>query len=258
MKKILVIPIIKEIEKSAEIFNKYNTGYEFNDFFMPDVLDSEEKIRDIMSMYRQFPLPEYRTIHGAFFDVTVFSPDRKIREISELRVKQSLSAAHIAGAKGVVFHTNYNPFLNTPQYVQSWIDANAEYWADMLEKNPDIEFYLENMFDSSPNILEGLSQRLCRFPNYGVCLDYAHAALTAVPHEEWVSRLGRYVKHIHINDNDLISDSHLALGDGKINWNKFYVLYEKYMDTASILVETSYIDRQIKSLDKLHADGFID
>ncbi|MBQ2824038.1 MAG: sugar phosphate isomerase/epimerase [Oscillospiraceae bacterium] len=257
MKRFLIIPKSDNIEKSLEIAAKYGTGFEYNDFFLPDVLDSREQTEDRISFYRGLKLPEYCTLHGAFFDVTVFSPDRLIRETSDMRVKQSISAAKALGAKGVVFHTNYNPFLNSAEYVKNWINANESYWSRILAENSDVNIYLENMFDSSPEILAELSERLCGFENYGICLDYAHASLTAVPQREWVVKLGKYVRHIHINDNDLKSDLHLAIGDGIINWAEFYGLYEKFMENASVLIETSSVENQEKSIKRLIADGFM-
>ncbi|MBQ9701224.1 MAG: hypothetical protein IJV71_11480, partial [Lachnospiraceae bacterium] len=68
-------------------------------------------------------------------------------------------------------------------------------------------------------------------------------------------KLGKYVKHIHINDNDLISDLHLPWGAGKIDRQTFYECYEKYMSNATVLVETSSLQNIKKSLQVLEADG---
>ena len=106
-------------------------------------------------------------------------------------------------------------------------------------------------------MMEALSERLCRYDNYGVCLDYAHAALSKVAPEEWAKRLGRYVKHVHINDNDLVSDLHLAWGDGKINRQAFYDSYDKYMSKAFVLVETSSYENKKRSFEVLKKEGFI-
>ena len=183
--------------------------------------------------------------------------DAKIREIADLRIEQSISVAKKVGAKAVIFHTNYDPFLNTNEYIQYWIQTNIEYWSAVLEKHPDINIYLENMFDAGPAMMEVLSESLSKYSNYGVCLDYAHATLSKVPAEVWAERLGKYVKHIHINDNDLISDLHLAWGDGKIDREKFYQAYEKYLKDVPVLVETTSLENQICSLRKLKEEGFL-
>lgn len=257
MKRILIIPKLNELSESLTLAEEYGAGFEYNDFFMPDVLDNAALCEEIAEKYLAAKLPEYCTLHGAFFDVIPFSLDKKIREVSDLRIEQSIAAAKRIGARAVVFHTNYNPFLNTPDYIESWTDQNEKYWSGIFEKHPDINIYFENMFDTSPDILAELAQRLCRFDNFGICFDYAHAAITNVPHEVWAKALGKYVKHMHINDNDLKSDLHLAVGDGKIDFVEFYELYEKYLNGASVLIETSSTDNQRRSLERFHSDGFI-
>ena len=196
-------------------------------------------------------------MHGAFFDVIPFSLDEKIKEVANLRIEQSIEIAKRIGASAVVFHTNFNPFLNSEEYIDKWIDVNKEYWTRVLEKYTDISIYLENMFDTTPDVIERLSKELCKYENYGVCLDYAHAALSKVNPEIWAEKLGKYVKHVHINDNDLVSDLHLAWGDGKINRAKFYECYEKYLKKATILIETNSYENIDKSLKVLKEEGFI-
>lgn len=257
MKRFLIIPNRHRLGESLETAEKYGMGFEYNDFFLPDILDSTEETDKIIAAYRQRRLPEYCTLHGAFFDVTVFSPDKRIRQISDMRVRQSISAAERLEAAAVVFHTNYNPFLNSEKYVDGWIKQNAEYWGGILEEYSGIDIYFENMFDSSPDVMERLAEKLCVYGNFGLCLDYAHASLTGVPCEIWAEKLGRFVKHIHINDNDLKSDLHLAVGDGMIDWEKFYGIYEKYFNEPTILIETASAEEQMRSLRRLIEDGFM-
>ncbi len=257
MKKFLIIPNVSWLDKSLELAEKYSLGFEFNDFFHPDILDNEAKLDEIAGFYLRHSLPVSRTSHGAFFDVITCSPDKRIREIGDLRVRQSIAAARKVGACAVVFHTNYNPFLNSPAYIADWLDKNAAYWGKVLEDHTDVNIFIENMFDSSPDIMQALSERLCTYKNFGLCLDIAHASLTGVPLCEWVNSLGKYVRHLHINDNDLKSDLHLAVGDGLIDWNEFYGLYEQYLEGASVLIETSSYENQLRSVQRLAADGFI-
>lgn len=256
-KKFLIIPKASKQKASLELAHEYDLGFEFNDFFMPNVLDDEAVQKKIIGEYKAAGLPEYCTLHGAFFDVIPFSPDERIRAIGDMRIRQSVSAARGIGARAVVFHTNYNPFLSSPEYVKGWIEQNAAYWNGILTEFPDMNIYLENMFDSTPDIMAELAERLCGHGNFGICFDYAHAALTAVPQREWTEKLGRYVRHIHINDNDLQSDLHLAVGDGMIDWNEFYGLYDNYMDKATVLIETSSLENQRRSIERLLSDGFM-
>ena len=145
MKQILIIPDKDNIEGSLSIAKKYSLGFEYNDFFYPDVLDDEKRLNEIIKEYKKYDLPHYSTVHGAFFDVIPFSLDSKIKEVSELRIEQSIATAYRIGAKAVVFHTNYNPFLNVSAYIEGWIKVNVKFWSEMLEKYPDIYIYLENI-----------------------------------------------------------------------------------------------------------------
>ncbi|MBQ7954150.1 MAG: sugar phosphate isomerase/epimerase [Lachnospiraceae bacterium] len=258
MKQVLIIPDRNNIKECLELAAKYGLGFEYNDFFMPDVLDDEKKIAKLTLEYKMQELPFYCTLHGAFFDVIPFSMDARIREIASLRIEQSIDVAKRLGAKAVVFHTNYNPFLNSESYVASWIEGNIAFWSGVLEKHADINIYLENMFDTGPDILEALSEKLCKYSNYGVCLDFAHASLSKAAPEIWAKRLGRFVKHVHINDNDGVSDLHLAWGDGVIDRQNFYECYENYMKGASVLVETSSVENILKSLEVLYREEFLE
>ena len=258
MKQILIIPDINNIEETLKLSKEYNLGFEYNDFFVPDVLDDSDRLVALCKSYKQHSLPEYSTLHGAFFDVIPFSLDKRIKEISLQRIHQSIDVTRMIGAKAVVFHTNYNPFLNSKAYVESFIKQNIDIWDDILKANPDMNIYLENMFDTTPDIMEAMAESLQENANFGICLDYAHAALSKVAPEKWARALGKYIKHVHLNDNDLVSDLHLAWGDGRIDRATFYEAYSTYMSSATVLVETSSFENKVKSLEMLSKEGFLD
>lgn len=109
---------IEHIEEYKKIADEHNVAFEFNDFFIPDVLLDKDGQDEIISKYLEVGIPKGSTMHGDFFDVLVFSID-----------------------------------------------------SEMLKRHSDIDIYLENMFDSSPDILRRISSRLARFDNYGVCFD---------------------------------------------------------------------------------------
>ena len=257
MSKFLIIPQLKNIDESLKLAEEYSFGFEFNDFFSPDVLDSKERVKKIADSYKAHKLPETLTCHGDFFDVLIFSEDKHIRNISEMRVRQSIEAALEVGAEAVIFHTNHNPFFTAESYVKNWMDCNTKFWSGILAEYPHIKIYIENMCDSSPHMLAALSERLSAFSNYGVCFDYAHASVFGSDIDEWVTALAPYVKHMHINDNDLKSDLHLAVGDGKIDWNRFKEHYFKFFTKASVLIETSSIENQRRSAEFLSKLGII-
>lgn len=248
MGQVLIVAREQDIKSYKEIAKEYKVGFEVNDFYNPEVLENEEEMNRLIEFYQKEGLPEGSTMHGAFFDIVVFSHDLRIREISELRMEQSMKIAVRIGVKGVVFHTNISPVLSGVEYDQRAIEMTVEYLECLLKRYPDTEIYLENMFDTDPDILAAISERLCIYENYGVCFDYAHASISSTPMKTWIEQLAPYIKHIHINDNNLKRDQHLALGDGKIDWQQFMEYREEYFDACSLVIETTLPENQRRSL----------
>ena len=85
----LIVSREDRLEEYLELAKLYNAGFEINDFFNPQLLDDIERQQAVIERYQAAGLPEGSTMHGAFLDVTVFSNDPKIREVSELRIRQS-------------------------------------------------------------------------------------------------------------------------------------------------------------------------
>lgn len=259
MGQVLIVSLAKDIEEYKALAREYNVGFEVNDFYNPDVLENPDEMERLIAFYQEEGLPAGSTMHGAFFDIVVFSYDPRIREISELRMEQSMKAAVRLGVKGVVFHTNYSPMLSGAEYDRRAVDMTAQYMECLLKRYPDTEIYLENMFDTDPDIMIAMSERLCTYGNYGVCFDYAHASISNTPMEIWVKGLAPYIKHVHINDNDFKKDLHLAVGDGKIDWSQFVAYREQYFRDSSVLIETTSPENQRRSLEYLERNykGFL-
>ncbi len=256
IKHLLIVPDKNNIEESVRLAKEYGCGFEYQDFFFPSMLDDIENRNNLISTYQNLEYKtEYNTLHGAFFDVTIFSDDERIYEVSDLRVVQSLSIASKLGANAVVFHTNYTPNFMSESYRSNWVERNASYWIEKLEEYPNLSIYIENMFDTDWELLTALAVRMDMYDRFGVCFDYAHAHVFGDEKrmEEWVKNLAPYVKHIHINDNDYRSDLHLPLGAGRIKWKRFKQYYEKYFSHASVLVEMTGVENIEASLQLLQS-----
>ena len=254
IEKLLVIPQQENIDEFLEISRKYDCGFEYNDFFSPNLLDDADRLEERIYYYKMKEhMPKYTTLHGAFLDVSIFSDDSRIKAVSDFRVEESIGIARQLGAKAVIFHTNYIDNFRLESYRESWLARNEAYWKDKLEKYPDICIYIENMFDSDCELLMRLGKAMKDVPNFGICFDYAHAHVFGDEKkiEEWVVGLAPYVKHLHLNDNDFVTDLHQSLGTGQIDWNKFKEYYEKYFNKASVLLEVTGIEKTKESLDFL-------
>jgi sugar phosphate isomerase/epimerase len=252
----LILPDLKSIAESLALASEYNLGFEYNDFYAN--LDDTAAIEKNVELYRNNKPLQPCTLHGAFYDIVVGSLDPQIRAVSRYRVRQSVEIGQKLGVQAVVFHTNTIPYLDLPEYSDSWLESNAQFFSQILEDNRDIHIYIENMFDFSPELLLRLSERLSGNPNYGVCLDFAHACLSPTKIEKWVETLAPYIKHIHINDCDGTSDSHFALGRGVLDIPGFFVRIAQYNLKATLLIEVRGIDNQKKSLEYLRTHGLLE
>lgn len=247
---IYIIPDRENIEKSLSIANKWNTYFEYNDFFSPDVLDNQEIIWQRINFYKSLDRDRtFDTMHGAFLDVTVHSSDSLIREISMKRIRQSMDIASELGIRGVVFHTNIIPNFTQDYYYNQWLEKNENFWRMILKEYPNLNIFIENMFDQTPDAIVALAEHMKDNSRFGLCYDYAHACVFGGDVDSWTARIAPYVKHMHINDNDLKKDLHQTVGEGSIDWEHFGDLMMKYHIESSVLIEIHSFEKQESSLE---------
>ncbi len=251
IEKLLMIPEHNQIEQSILLAQTYHCGFEYNDFYVPTLLEDDKACQEIVQSYMiHNDLPAYRMMHGAFFDINVASDDPQIYMVSDKRVEQSLLIAKQLGASAIVFHTNFIANFHSESYCQSWLERNTVYWKEKLSKYNELNIYIENMFDMSYELLEQLAKNLSVYSNFGICFDYGHAHAFGDPAriDDWISAFAPYVKHIHINDNDFLQDLHLPIGEGKIDWNYFKKIYNTHFSDTSVLVEVRGLEELKRSL----------
>ncbi len=249
MGELYCIPRLQDIKKYLEFAEKYNACFEYNDFFIPKILDDSFAIDKVVKQYmevRHVCLQD--TIHGAFLDICVNSEDPEIFAASDYRVRQCMDIAKRMNAKAVVFHTNYIVNFRLRTYIDSWINRNEEYWRRIINEYKDQYIYIENMFDDAPFMLAELAKRMADEPHFGVCFDIAHAFISGSPVEDWYNVVSPYVKHIHANDNDGVEDLHNPVGEGRLEWDVFDSWCRGFKDKPSLLVEVRSFEDLEKSV----------
>ncbi len=266
MSKLYLVPDRKDMERMRGLAAEYGCAFEYNDFYIPKVMDDTGEQKQIIADYRKYKeevgkkifsenMFSEDTMHGAFLDVTIHSDDPLIVSASMLRVRQSMLIAKNMGLRGVVFHTGRLAGFRAPDYLRNWRDRNAAFFTEIALQYPEQQIYMENMFDEAPDILAGLAEKMRNIKNFGVCLDYAHAMLSKCSRREWIETLAPYIRHIHINDNDKQNDLHLAVGAGQVDWQEFDHLIRQYRVEASVLVEVRGFEAQKESLQYMKRYG---
>lgn len=255
MKGLYLIPDRQNLEDSLELVNRYEGAFEYNDFFLAAVLDDKKKQQEIIDTYARVRSDFSRdTMHGAFLDVTVHSSDVRIREVSELRIRQSLDIAKEMGLRGAVFHTNRLYGFRDAVYLKNWQETNERFFRTICEEYPNQQIFMENMFDEAPDVLTEFAERMSDCPNFGICLDYGHGAISNVSESEWIKNLAPYIKHMHINDNDLKNDLHAPVGSGQLDWKRFTEEIKRYEINTTVLVEVTGVEKQRKSLEYMEKE----
>lgn len=256
MKQLYIIPDKEKINESLELAKEYNATFEYNDFYVPELLDDTEKTEQLIQFYLNLDRDVSNdTMHGAFFDITIHSDDPLIRQVSEDRIRKSMSIASKMGIRAVIFHTGRLAGFRVNYYIKNWLNKNEIFFRQLLKDYPNVDIYMENMFDEAPDILAQFAENMKDEPRFGVCFDYAHASITDVSCDEWIKQLAPYIKHMHINDNDLCDDLHDELGLGKIDWENYTELIDKYNIDSSVLVEIKNIKLQKNSIQYMIKNG---
>lgn len=248
-----IIPNAGELDRYAELAEKDSLGFEYDDFFVPDLLDDQDALRRRIALYKGLKRPEgIDTLHGAFFDIVPFSWDSGIRRHSLYRMQQSVEIACELGCRGVVFHTGLVPGLvSDNKYRANWLDMMEKTMRRLLAESDRVEIYCENTFDEkSPFELRDLAFALRDEKRFGVCLDVAHMMLSGETSEWWFQELAPYIRHFHLNDNHLERDEHLVLGGGSIDWEIiFKLIRDNGLRESSMLLEMNGMDKIRRSLD---------
>ncbi len=248
-----MIPDFLNLRASAELAKEQGLRFEYNDFYFPGILDNPDAVQERINAYLSLDRDCSKdTMHGAFFDVTVFSCDPKIREISRLRMRQSMEIAKKMGLRAVIFHGNYLPFLQGKGYDDLWLSYTEDVIRKLASEYPGIGIYMENMFDNTSDMLVRLAEGLSGVPEFGLCLDYAHALLNLGNAEEWMQRTAPYLRHMHINDHCFDRDVHLVPGDGQTDWEEFARLKKLYAPEATVLCEVRGLGDTKRALEFLN------
>lgn len=246
----LIIPDFNNFRESLALAEEYDAGFEYNDFFNPDVYSDEEEIKKRISLYKGCSRnPSRDTLHGVFLDMALASKDPVICAYSRKRMEQSMAIAQELGVKGVVFHSGLIRGLNQDTYLQHWYEVQEEWIRYLLNKFPSLFVFMENTFEDTPDNLVELKRRLKEEERFRLCLDYGHAILSPTAPERWFETMAGDIAHIHLNDNDLQADLHMAPGDGEIDFANFKRLLEEYHIECPILLEITGVDKQRRALE---------
>ena len=226
---------LAELDLNRDWFVDANRDIELNDAVSPENLDSPgrqaayaERANALLAGHTG-----RRGIHGPFMGMSIGSPDPAFQQLVARRFIESIRFGATFGATHMVIHSPFhgwvNPFLFAGKgsllaLQIDWIRRTLDPVIPVAEEH-GLTLAIENIFD--PSIVALLeTARTIDHPNVRLSLDVGHAQLT-VPHggmtpDQYVLEAGELLAHVHLQDNDGLSDRHWAAGDGIVPFRAIF------------------------------------
>lgn len=238
------------IEGCVALARERMLGIEVTAFSYPDLLDADwqatvERYRPLLA-----DVPGPLALHGPYFDMAPGSLDRRVNQVCMERYQHAIRVAQDLGAGIVVFHANFIASLKNASYRASWQQRNVDFWGYMAQYacQHDVVIAVENMWEFDPDII-GDVLKLVDHPNLRACLDIGHTHLFSdVPLADWLAALGPYLIHIHLNNNDDVTDTHQALQDGAIDYRAILPTLRALPNPPTLTLEMDSLEDMRRSL----------
>ena len=218
---------------AAEVARKRRVNLEIAEFCTAWNMDQEfpavdkvvkEKVACISSLL----------LHAPFNELFPCAIDPKVRELAAARFRQAIALAKNYGARKVILHGGYNPWIYYPVW---YVEQSILFWKDFLRDDPGVELVLENVLETDPtwllDIVKGVDD-----PRLRLCLDIGHVnAYSKVSVMEWLELCAPWISHFHIHNNDGTADRHCALFEGTIPMADFLRRAEALCPDATFTLE---------------------
>ncbi len=192
------------------------------------------------------------TIHSPFLDLNPGALDITIREATRRRMRQTMQVAEFLKPRVIVVHPGFDE-LHYGDHRMEWLKNSIIFWAEFVSRAESLGTVLaaENIFDREPSTLKGLIEAVDS-PCFRHCFDVGHFNLFAsIGLEQWFDEMGELVVESHIHDNHGQWDEHLPVGEGEIDFDRFFRLLKRYAPTAVWTIEahsTEHLQRALKNI----------
>ena len=238
---------------AVKVIKENRANIEVNDTCISENLDDIPKIRGIIKAEIEESGAERVFIHGPFTEIHPAAIDHRIVEAGLVRLNEAYEAIKDF-SKDMVVHSGYVPFI----YIPVWqVERSIEFWKEFMKDKPkDFHIYIENVLEEEPDMLKEIVKGVAD-DRVKICLDVGHANVMMKEGHvyRWVEYLGKDIGHFHIHNNYGEDDKHLSLGEGAIDYEKFFDVVDKYCDDdVTFTIEDRDCD---KSMNWLKERGYI-
>ena len=199
-------------EDAPILAREYGLGLEIADFCAAFNMDEplfpekDAAVREKCSGVDRF------IFHAPFSELCPAAIDPLVRSVTRKRYSQAAALAKGYGIRAMVIHSGFVPQVYFPEW---FIPKSSAFWREFLTALPaDMTVYLENVMETDPGLLRAIAEQV-NDPRLRLCLDIGHAFnhTPGPPLAEWIDVFAPYLGHVHLHDNDGVTDLHRPLGN---------------------------------------------
>lgn len=204
---------------------EYCTAYNMDERFAENDAAVREKLAGVAR----------RTLHAPFNELFPCAIDPRARELARERYTQALGLAVSYGARKLIIHGGFNPYLYFPE----WYTAQSvPFWREFISTVPQgLEICLENVTEPAPELLCDIIAAVDD-PRLKICLDVGHAnAYSQIPPMKWLDSCAPHIGHFHIHNNPGDWDTHAALDEGSIPMAELLAAADRLCPEATLALE---------------------
>ncbi|EKD68415.1 MAG: xylose isomerase protein [uncultured bacterium] len=257
----LKIPLFANI-KITDIGKRFRLFRELGVF--PEVyVDSDSlstlspiEINELKGLFAQNSM--LSTVHAPFWDLSLGSVDREVRELSVKRIAAAVDFAKSLNSRNVVFHSGYTEtsYLSSPK--ADWNNRLFASLAEILDYAGSfgVRVSLENVYEPAPDIFVQACENFKK-QDLGLCFDCGHFNVFAkTPLEDWLKAVAPYLRAIHVHSNHGTADEHLAVDGGNIDFEKVFRILAEKKAAPLITIENKIDNYLVESVKILRSEKY--
>jgi sugar phosphate isomerase/epimerase len=195
-------------------------------------------------------------VHAPWAGTNIATPNPVLRRAVLKRLTKSITIAGQLDCRLWLFHPGSRTGLSHIYPGKDW-QLNLESVHTLLEtaRREGVEIAIENTPEPFPSLMKSVDD-FHRFyeeldDNIGMVLDVAHANLNNQI-QDFIQQFSKKIVHMHVSDNNGISDMHLGIGHGNIDWKNVAKMVKTADYSDLIVIEsTDHITESIKALREL-------
>lgn len=224
-------------------------------FFTADQLDSMNPDR-LLALEKDLHQRNLGlSIHAPFIDLSPGAFDEKIREVTQLRLGQTLDIAEVLRPTFVNCHPHYDRHRFGGK-IDPWVENCLKTFDPLVKRAEKLKTTLvvENTFEDEPTPLERLINKMGS-PFFRACFDNGHFHIFhKVPLKKWWETLGDKITLLHLHDNHGEKDEHLPMGEGNFPFPAYFNLLKDFRQEMTYTLECRFLadaKKTVRSLRRL-------